>query len=101
MTTKIAPGQIPQLKSEQIRATAAKQILENEVFKAVTADNWNRLIEAWLKTAPDDVQSREWFYQQAVAQRALLRGLTKTIETGMAADITLAGNEDPPAKRRT
>ena len=102
MATRLpTPDQIPQLKTEQARGAAAKHILENEVFKAVMQERWDKLIESWLATAPDDVVGREWFHQQAVAQRALIKGITHTVNTGTMADMALKlVPKDTPRRKR-
>lgn len=99
VTKKLNPDHIPQLQDERMRGIAAKQILENDVFKAVIDDRWHRLIESWINTAPDDVRSREWFHQQAVAQRALIKGITGAIGTGNLASISLDEPITQPKRR--
>jgi hypothetical protein len=91
MATKprVDPQQLPQLRDEKARGATAKLITENDAFKDIMHRRREKLISAWLHTAPDDVKSREWFYHQALAQLALYKDLETIINTGTMAGIVL------------
>lgn len=103
MATRPSKEHTPQYRDEAARGNAAKLIMENPVFRDITRDMRETLIKAWLSTAPDDVTSREWFHQQALAQHAIINAINKTIQTGVMADMSLrslAALEPTPTSRR-
>lgn len=93
---------VPQYREEKQRGDHAKIVLENPLFKAATEAMRGKLIESWLRTAPNDVEGREWFHKMMLAQVAYQQSLTKMVQTGDMAAISLAQAEEPaPTKRRT
>lgn len=102
MATKPSAEHVPQYRNEAARGNAAKLIMDNPVFRDITHDMREALIKAWLHTDPKDVESREWFYQQALAQQAIVNAITKAITTGEMANMSLKSIEPPaqPTRRR-
>ena len=92
----------PKYQEEKRRGDAAKVVPENEMFKEATTTLRDKLLHDWLRTAPDDVKGREWFHQQALAQQAFINNLTRAIQTGEMAKISLGQIEpvETPVTRR-
>lgn len=100
MATKKAEA--AQIKVEMERAERAKSLLGNPLFQESFSAMKEEIFKQWLRTAPTDVESREWFHKMAVASTKLEKMLATHITTGnMAAAMAEANRKAEAALKRT